>query len=270
MQNLEFISCDAWEGARYKALPQLTALERLSIAGSPTMFNILHQLPHLQKLKHLDVNSCDSRITPALDAMAPLSCLTYLSLASNTLPRVPEFICRCSLLQALDLENCTTLRSLPSWLCNLHLTYLGLSSCTRLGTLPSSISYLPLTSLDLSSCWQLCSLPASILNMPLQALKLSACTSLTRMPATLGGLGHLTALDCPGCVSLVALPASICGLTSLQRLQLSACRSLAYLPQTIGHLTRLTHLDLSNSPMMKQLPNVICHLGQTLKVSPPA
>nr|POE78698.1 putative disease resistance protein rpp1 [Quercus suber] len=94
-------------------------------------------------------------------------------------------------LRNLNIWNCSSLTTLPEWICEIiSLQSLDISNCPNFTSLPALTS---LQSLDISSCPNFTSLPALT---SLQFLHIWACPNLTSLPA-LTSLKTLEILSCP-------------------------------------------------------------------------
>ncbi|CAN0893447.1 Disease resistance protein LAZ5 [Linum grandiflorum] len=183
------------------------------------------------------------------------------------LVKVPSSIPFLKKLVNLTMENCKTLRIMPSCIDLLTLKKLNLSGCSKLRYLqdiPESLEYLSLNGTSIRK------LPGSTEALSrLNFWGMNHCKRLKYLPSNIGKMKSLKALSVSGCSRLEALPSSIKLLTQLQKLALSDCkrlRSLPELPQGISMLNANDCISLERlpSPSVVSMGNVVipknCHI----------
>ncbi|KAL4598048.1 hypothetical protein ACB092_11G030900 [Castanea dentata] len=133
-------------------------LKRLAFGGfnqrSPNRMGLLSTpLSSLCSLTHLNLSYCNLNAIP--NDICGLFSLGYLCLSGNNFSCLPENIAQLSILKALVVDNCTSLRSWPKLPLNIALI-LG-EGCTTLETLPDLLppNYLFGRALRLTNCSKL-------------------------------------------------------------------------------------------------------------------
>ncbi|KAG0575915.1 hypothetical protein KC19_5G039800 [Ceratodon purpureus] len=195
----------------------------------------------------------------------------------------------CPNLLMLDLEECTSITTLPDSIGRLsRLRSLNLDSCTSLQKLPSSIGQLTaLEDLHLYMCESLEALPDTFTALSaLRVLIMSECSSISNLPTTLGlmtGIRHLCidlgtesqalaiaqlnaleflwARECTDeVVGALDSSGTLRNLHQLRAFYFVECPFMTKLPETIGLLTTLEKLCLWDCKEVRELPNSIGRL----------
>ncbi|ONH90325.1 hypothetical protein PRUPE_8G046500 [Prunus persica] len=161
---------------------------------------------------------------------------------------------------SLNLENCRSLKSLPSQIAMEYLESLILSGCSNVKKIPEFGGHMK-----------------HLLDISLDG------TATENIPLSVERLTKLSSLDLRNCINLRCLPSNIGKLTSLQSLRLSGCSNLDALPESFGELRRqhmnsflpslsglrsLTELDLSDSNLVEgAIPDDISCLSSLVSLN---
>lgn len=206
-----------------------------------------------------------------------------LYFCGTPIEEIPTSIECLTMLQSLNLEDCTRLKSISTSICKLKsLRGLYLSNCSKLEIfpeilekmeclkyvtldltatkkLPSSIEHLEgLTNLSLRDCLKLHSLPENIGNVKSLENICAEGSTISQLPSSIADLNKLKEASFSGCKGLVLPPLS--GLSSVTKLDLSNC-NITEIPQDIGHVSSLQSLDLRGNHF-ETLPASIKRLSQ--------
>uniref|UniRef100_A0A9I9CIX4 TIR domain-containing protein n=1 Tax=Cucumis melo TaxID=3656 RepID=A0A9I9CIX4_CUCME len=198
---------------------------------------------------------------------------------SSLLEKIPDFPAT-SNLEELYLNNCTNLRIIPKSVVSLgKLLTLDLDHCSNLIKLPSYLMLKSLKVLKLSYCKKLEKLPDFSTASNLEKLYLKECTNLKMIHDSIGCLSKLVTLDLGKCSNLEKLP-SYLTLKSLEYLNLAHCKKLEEVPdfssalnlkslyleqctnlrvihESIGSLNSLVTLDLRQCTNLEKLPSYL-------------
>ncbi|XP_059299422.1 disease resistance protein Roq1-like [Lycium ferocissimum] len=191
--------------------------------------------------------------------------LTILNLSfSGNLLRTPNFS-ETPNLQRIILKSCISLVEIHPSIGNLKkLIFLNMENCKSIKSLPSSIQMESLESFNLSGCEKLEKFPEIRGNMELLSELLLARTAIWELPSSVGQLSGISLLDLRSCQNLVRLPASVSEMRKLKSLTLKGCSRLAFFPENLGDLNQLEELYAGNTSIWK-LPDSIGNLSK-LKV----
>ncbi|XP_031736894.1 TMV resistance protein N [Cucumis sativus] len=252
--NLKWIK---WHGFSHRFLP-LSFLKK-NLVGLDLRHSLIRNLgkgfKDCKRLKHVD--------------------LSYSSL----LEKIPDFPAT-SNLEELYLNNCTNLRTIPKSVVSLgKLLTLDLDHCSNLIKLPSYLMLKSLKVLKLAYCKKLEKLPDFSTASNLEKLYLKECTNLRMIHDSIGSLSKLVTLDLGKCSNLEKLP-SYLTLKSLEYLNLAHCKKLEEIPdfssalnlkslyleqctnlrvihESIGSLNSLVTLDLRQCTNLEKLPSYL-------------
>ncbi|KAG0554316.1 hypothetical protein KC19_12G081800 [Ceratodon purpureus] len=230
--------------------------------------NIFKKLGSFRNLRVLQIRGFSSRDKLTLpNEIGELTQLRMLLLAFTDLDKLPESVCKLSLLEELDLSS-TPITSLPDEIGELNGLRKLLLQGSDLCELPDSVCKLSLLEeLDLWRTWikslpdeigelnglrklllqgsHLCALPDSVCKLSLlEELDLRR-TWIKSLPDEIGELNGLRKLLL-GRTQLCELPESVCKLSLLEELDLTGCINLQRLPKKIGDLQQLRRLHLSS------------------------
>ncbi|XP_075648912.1 TMV resistance protein N-like [Castanea sativa] len=130
-------------------------------------------------------------------------------------------------LEKLVLNSCIKLHEVhPSIMVLKRLTLLDLENCKSLRRLPSKFEMESLEILILSGCSKIKRIPEFMENMKrLSKLHLNA-TAITKLPSSIEHLTNLALLHLRDCKNLLCLPSNICCLKSLKDINLAGCLKL--------------------------------------------
>ncbi|CAN0892399.1 Disease resistance protein RUN1 [Linum grandiflorum] len=257
-----------WDGCPLKSLPSIgrTAnLVELSLPSSHVEV-LWDRNKCLEKLH--TINLGNSRYLTSFPNLASARNLQCMKLGGCLkLVRVPSSIRFLKKLVNLTMENCKTLRIMPSCIDLLTLKKLNLSGCSKLRYLqdiPGSLEYLSLNGTSIRK------LPGSMEALSrLNFWGMNHCKRLKYLPSNIGKMKSLKTLSVSGCSRLEALPSSIKLLTQLQKLVLSNCKRLRSLPELPQGITMLNANDCISlerlpSPSVVSMGNVglpkNCHI----------
>ncbi|XVF70300.1 hypothetical protein PTKIN_Ptkin11bG0150400 [Pterospermum kingtungense] len=145
-----------------------------------------------------------------------------------------------------------------------RLKLLNLNNCKSLRSLPTKIGMGPLEKLILRGCSNLKRFPEIDGEMECLAELCLDGTGIEKLPSSIGHLSHLVLLNLKDCKNLASLPSSISALKSLKFLNLSGCSKIESLPENLRQLEFLEELDLSETAVRK--PNSFIFQFKNLKV----
>ncbi|XP_055832289.1 TMV resistance protein N-like [Solanum dulcamara] len=191
--------------------------------------------------------------------------LTVLNLSfSRNLIRTPNFS-DIPNLQRIILKSCVCLVEVHPSIGHLRkVIFLNMENCESLKSLPSSIQMESLESFNLSGCEKLENFPEIQGNMELLSELLLAHTAIWELPSSVGQLSGISLLDLRSCKNLVRLPASVSEMRKLKILSVKGCSRLANFPENLGDLNQMEELYAGNTAIW-QLPDSIGNLSK-LKV----
>ncbi|XP_043713026.1 disease resistance protein RPV1-like isoform X2 [Telopea speciosissima] len=218
----------------------LSNLKKLSIGGLKIVESksFLEGLGSLCSLEELLLYNWAISEGETLGDIGRLSSLRILKLENSSFCNLPASICSLSLLQSLEIRNCSNLQSLPKLPSSLRvLEAEDNSSMKKL----SDISNLTnLQELNLRFCRKLVEIPTDIGNSTkLESLHLGK-SDIPTLPTSINALNRLKVLDIHSCVKLKNLPELPSSLTELNAV---GCMSMERLPN-LSNLKRLKHLRL--------------------------
>ena len=147
-----------------------------------------------------------------------------------------------------------------------RLTLLGLQNCKSLRSLPSKFEMESLEILILSGCSKIKRIPEFMGNMEhLSKLHLDG-TAITKLPSSIEHLTNLASLHLRDCKNLVCLPSIICSFKSLKHINLSGCSKLDSLPEKLWNIESLEELNVSGIAL-RELPFSIVTLKNLKELS---
>ncbi|KAK7295115.1 hypothetical protein RJT34_18019 [Clitoria ternatea] len=221
---------------------------RCSLETLP-LTNRVYEFVHI-KLSH-------SKIEQLWHGKKILEKLKYMDLSfSNNLKQLPDFSGIPSI-ETLDLKGCTSLSKVhPSLLHLKKLVTLNLEDCTSLKTLPCKLEMSSLKKLILSGCSAFKNLPGFGESMKHLSMLSLQGTSIRNLPTSLGCLAGLKVLDLKDCKLLVSLPNTFHELWSLKKLYLSNCYKFRNLPEFGESMIHLSRLRLDGTAI-RELPSSI-------------
>ncbi|KAK9995001.1 hypothetical protein SO802_024704 [Lithocarpus litseifolius] len=189
----------------------------------------------LSKLKLIDLNNC-----------------TRLHLIAT-----PDFTGAPNL-EKLVFNGCIKLREVhPSIMVHRRLTLLDLENCKSLRCLPSKFEMESLEVLILSGCSKIKRIPEFMGNMKrLSKLHLNGI-AVTKLPASIEHLTNLDSLHLRDCKNLVCLPSIICSFKSLKDINLAGCSKLDGLPEKLWHVESLEKLNASGITLREPPSSVV-------------
>ncbi|KAF3967643.1 hypothetical protein CMV_008371 [Castanea mollissima] len=149
-------------------------------------------------------------------------------------------------LEKLVLNGCIKLPEVhPSIMVLKRLTLLDLENCKSLRRLPSKFEMESLEILILSGCSKIKRIPEFMENMKsLSKLHLNA-TAITKLPSSIEHLTNLTSLHLRDCKNLVCFPSIFCSFKSLKDINLAGCLKLDGLPKKLWNVESLEKLNVS-------------------------
>ena len=161
-----------------------------------------------------------------------------------------------SKLVILDLNHCSNLKKLPSYLRLKSLKVLNLNYCKKLEELPNFSAVSNLEKLYLKECTNLRMIHESIGSLDeLVTLDLEKCSNLKKLPGYLS-LKSLKHLNLDHCKKLQEIPDFSTAL-NLQSLYLKKCTNLRVLHESIGSLDNLVVLDVRHCTKLEKLPSYL-------------
>ncbi|KDP42430.1 hypothetical protein JCGZ_00227 [Jatropha curcas] len=161
-------------------------------------------------------------------------------------------------LEELCLSSCSSLIEIPSSLkYSTKLALLNLEDCESIRSLPSFLQLENLEMLDLNGCRKLEECPELPCN--LRDLNLSK-TAIKQLPSSIGHCSQLVALLLSGCTKLQKLPDCIGQLQSLEYIDFTDLK-FSKLPNNFGYLKSLKKLDVRGSGI-KTLPSSFNQLSR--------
>ncbi|BFG40691.1 hypothetical protein CerSpe_269650, partial [Prunus speciosa] len=209
---------------------------------------------------------CYSKLVRLWDGAKDLPNLKYADLSfSWELTSIPNFT-RIPNLERLRLDGCKKLGEVHSSIAVLKkLKVLSLQNCKSIKSLPSKLEMDSLEYFSLWGCSELKNIPEFGEHM--QNLKwIYLCdTAIEQIPSSIEHLVGLAELNVSDCKRLLGLPSAICNLKSLKILFGGGCSKLDKLP---GDMESLEKLYLSASAM-RELPRVAMKNLKKLSLSGP-
>ncbi|XP_030970817.1 TMV resistance protein N-like [Quercus lobata] len=170
-------------------------------------------------------------------------------------------------LKKLVFKGCINLREVhPSILVHKRLTLLDLENCKSLRHLPSKFEMESLEILILSSCSKIKRIPEFMGNMELFSKLHLDGTAITKLPSSIEHLTNLASLQLRDCKNLVCLPSIICNFKSLKVINLAGCSKLDSLPEKLWNVESLEELDISGIAL-RELPSSIVTLKNLKELS---
>ncbi|ESQ39637.1 hypothetical protein EUTSA_v10000750mg [Eutrema salsugineum] len=157
-------------------------------------------------------------------------------------------------LQRLNLEGCTTLKTLPCGMKNMErLAFLNLKGCTSFESLPE-MNLISLKTLTLSGCSKFKEFP--LISENIEALYLDG-TAISQLPTNMGSLQRLVVLNMKNCRMLEKIPDRVGELKALQELIFSDCLNLKDFPEIINmNSLNILLLDGTAIAVMPQIPSL--------------
>ena len=161
-------------------------------------------------------------------------------------------------LEILVLNGCIKLHEVhPSIMVLKRLTILDLENCKSLRRLPSKFEMESLEILILSGCSKIKRIPEFMGNMKrLSQLHLNAI-AITKLPSSIEHLTNLASLHLRDCKNLLCLPSIICSFKSLKDINLAGCSKLDGLPEELWNVESLECLDASGVTLRDPPPSVV-------------
>lgn len=224
--------------SRIKCMRKLVLLE---LKNCPRLKNLPSSICELKSLVELNLSG-SSNYTNFPEITEIMDSLKYLSLKGSAIKALPSLENLTGLI-SLDLENCTSLISLPDGLSKLKfLEDLNISGCSSLENLPGSIRNLgSLVNIRASGC------RSEVVDFlvgsssSLKTMDLSDC-GIAEFPEALTVFSTLKELDLSqNCFSTI--PPSIKELQELKSLDVSHCQELQSLSGVPAGLTRINVLN---------------------------
>ncbi|CAH8278239.1 unnamed protein product [Arabidopsis lyrata] len=168
-------------------------------------------------------------------------------------------------LQRLNLEGCTTLKTLPHDMHKMKvLSFLNLKGCTSLEFLPE-MNLVSLKTLTLSGCSSFKDFP--LISDNIETLYLDG-TEISQLPTNMEKLQSLVVLNMKDCKMLEEIPGRVNELKALQELILSDCFNLKNFPEINMSSLNILLLDGTAVEVMPQLPSVqYLSLSRNTKIS---
>ncbi|XP_058779817.1 disease resistance protein RPV1-like isoform X2 [Vicia villosa] len=205
-------------------------LERLDFTGCTNLIQVHPSIGHLTELVFLCLQNCSSLANLDFGSVSRLNSLRVLRLSGCTkLEKTPD-LTGASVLEYLDMDECTTLSKVHESIGDLtKLKFLSLRNCTNLVEMPDWIKRMAsLVTLDFCGCSSLTILPLKWTHTDhmssLIFLDLSFC-NLHEVPDTIGTLHTLERLNLQG-NKFRSLPDDFFGLDNLAYVNLSHCHEL--------------------------------------------
>ncbi|KAH7403948.1 hypothetical protein KP509_15G002100 [Ceratopteris richardii] len=231
-----------------------TTLQKLRLNGCTSLRTVNASLPNLQALHAAECTNLERLPREMGACMRELSLKRCDGLEELIPTNQASFFGGLSSLEALDLQECTSLQTL-SFL-STTLQKLRLNGCTSLRTVNASLPNLQ--ALHAAECTNLERLPREM-GACMRELSLKRCDGLeelipTNQASFFGGFCSLEILDLCHCTSLTALSFLP---TSLKQLILVQCIQLEVLELGSGNLTNRKHLDIRGCPHLRSLPREI-------------
>ena len=240
--------------SRIKCMKELVLLE---LKNCPRLKNLPSSICELKSLVELNLSG-SSNFTNFPEITETMDSLKYLSLNGSAIKELPSFENLTGLI-SLNLENCSSLISLPDGLSKLKfLEDLNISGCSSLENLPRNLG--SLVNVKASGCRSEVVEFLGGASSSLRVMDLSDC-GIAEFPEGLTLFSTLTELDLSqNCFSTI--PPSIKELQELKSLDLSHCQELESLSGVPAGLTRLNVLScnsletvaLSNSSELQLYP----------------
>jgi len=240
--------------SRIKCMKELVLLE---LKNCPRLKNLPSSICELKSLVELNLSG-SSNFTNFPEITETMDSLKYLSLNGSAIKELPSFENLTGLI-SLNLENCSSLISLPDGLSKLKfLEDLNISGCSSLENLPRNLG--SLVNVKASGCRSEVVEFLGGASSSLKVMDLSDC-GIAEFPEGLTLFSTLTELDLSqNCFSTI--PPSIKELQELKSLDLSHCQELESLSGVPAGLTRLNVLScnsletvaLSNSSELQLYP----------------
>lgn len=166
-------------------------------------------------------------------------------------------------LQRLKIRRCPDLLSLPEGIMQNEsstdtsvLERLDISDCSSLTCFPNGILPLSLKTLKIANCSKLESFSDRLLhnNASLECIDVRKYTALKTLPECLYSLMHLTELMISHCSAFISFP-SIGLPPTLRSLEIYDCVNLRSLPERMEKLVSLQTLIISDCPRLMSLPD---------------
>ncbi|CAL8173633.1 unnamed protein product [Prunus armeniaca] len=203
--------------------------------------------PHL--LSKLEMSY--SKLVRLWDGAKDFPNLKYMDLShSDKLTSIPEFT-RIPNLQELKLFGCEKLGEVhPSIAVHKKLNVLVLDECKSLKSLPSKLEMDSLEYFSLWGCSKVKKIPEFGEHMQNLKMIYLCETAIEQIPSSIEHLVGLNCLYISECKSLLGLPSAICKLKSLRILYGNGCSKVDKLP---GEMECLEELDLSGRAMREPL-----------------
>ena len=231
-------------------MDSLSSLEKLSLSRCSKVVNLPENFSKIKCLKELELSRMSGLEGIWLNGIGSLSSLKRLTLRGNSFVTLPASINQLSKLEALDLQRCGKLLSLPELPSTVK--YINAQHCYNLIQTPDFTGLLRLERLYLTECSKLVEIHPSIGQLRrLVVLDLQGCQSLTNLPSMSTEREPLTILNFSGCKSQFT---GIECLTALTTLNLKACEKLQCLPSNMDSLSSLEKLSLSRCSKIVKLP----------------
>jgi hypothetical protein len=247
-------------------LQNLQCLQRLEISGCLVLKELPQSLYELSSLKELRVSNCPLLVSFPVTGLP--STLIILEIKDcEALLFLPEWKMHNNevspLLEYLVIEDCPSLKSLPSGNLPSTLQKLEIHNCKNLGSLPEQMqSNICLEFFKISSCHSIMSFSEGTFGlstvtsstvMNLKELIISSCANLESLPGGLHNLKSLDYLEVVDCPLLFSFPEP--GLpTKLRSIRISNCRSLKSLPNQMYSLTSLEELRIDGCSSLASFP----------------
>ncbi|PON94771.1 LRR domain containing protein [Trema orientale] len=205
-------------------LRNLTSLQSLTIDRLPNLEELpTDMLIGLSALEALDISFCNELKCLPEGIFRGSALLKRISLKGcRKMKLLPESFRGLTMLQSLEIIDCSELEGFPTGLNNLIslklLTMLGLEMYTS-GR--NGWGYV------LRAVHKLVALPGALQHLPsLESIRVSYFLGLASLPDWLGNLATLKELCVEGCPDLASIPSSIKNLTNLRKLTIESCPKL--------------------------------------------
>ncbi|PON63316.1 LRR domain containing protein [Parasponia andersonii] len=205
-------------------LRNLTSLQSLTIDRLPNLEVLpTDMLIGLSALEALDISFCNElKCLPEgiFSGSAPIKRIRIMGCRKMKL--LPESFRGLTMLQSLELIDCSELEGFPTGLNNL----ISLKNLTMLG-LEMGASGRNASVYALHAVHKLVALPGALQHIPsLESMRVSYFLGLASLPDWLGNLATLKELCVEGCPDLAYIPSSIKNLTNLRKLKIESCPKL--------------------------------------------